>query len=115
MKWILAVCVAVALVLLAVAPAGAVVHEQVGAFCSGGGVGVIGADGFLEPPGISDQSKGNFAQPVLSNGAVVITGSGPVIGNSPAAKFEPGTSVFALNPADSTSPATHCQAITPGP
>jgi hypothetical protein len=43
------------------APAFAVVHEQVAAYCSGEGHGAIDADGFLEPPGISDFTKKNFA------------------------------------------------------
>jgi len=80
-------------------PANAAIHEIVSAFCSGGGVGVIDANGFLEPPGVTDMSKSNFAQPSLSSGGVVRTPTGPVIGDSPAAKFPAGTRV--LGPAPS--------------
>jgi len=38
-------------------PARAAIHEQVAAYCSGGGVGVISDDGFLEPPGINRSDR----------------------------------------------------------
>jgi hypothetical protein len=102
-------------------PANAAIHEMVAAFCSGGGVGVIDANGFLEPPGVTDRSKSNFAQPSLSSGAVVRTPTGPVIGTSPAAKFPVGTSVLGPSPslaADGPSlsdhpSAEHCAAMNP--
>jgi hypothetical protein len=104
----------VAMVLLVTAlasPAGAAVHEQVAAYCSGGGVGAIDGDGFLEPPGISDMTKKNFAQPVLSNGVVVIdeTSGLPLVTDHPAAKYPEGSIAFALG--DPIHPSTHCKAL----
>ena len=95
----------------AASPAGAAIHEQVAAYCSGGGVGAIDESGFLEPAGITDPTKKNFAQPVLSNGVVVIGASGPVVTDDPAAKFPEGSSPFALPAPD--HPSTHCQALQP--
>ncbi len=43
-------------------PAHAVVHEIVGQWCAGRGP--------LDPPGINDPARGNFAQPVNANGFV---------------------------------------------
>ena len=104
--------VAMALLLTALAsPAWAAIHEQVAAYCSGGGVGAINDDGFLEPPGITDPTKKNFAQPVLSNGVVVITESGPVVTDHPAAKYPAGSSPFALPAPD--HPSSNCKALQP--
>jgi len=89
--------------------ASAAIHEQVAAYCSGGGHGAIGEDGFLEPPGITDFSKKNFAQPVLANGVVVITETGPVVADHPASKFPAGSSPFALP--DPVHPSTKCAAL----
>jgi hypothetical protein len=101
----------VAYVVMLALPAGAAIHEQVAAYCSGGGVGAIDGDGFLEPPGITDPSEKNFAQPVLSNGVVVIGEGGPVVTDHPASKFPEGSSPFAL-PAPE-HPSTHCKALQP--
>lgn len=102
----------VPLLLLALAsPAQAAIHEQVAAYCSGGGVGAIDDAGFLEPPGITDPTKSNFAQPVLSNGVVEITATGPVVTDAPAAKYPAGSSPFALPTPD--HPSTHCNALQP--
>ena len=61
-----AAIVAVALVAGALAqPAPAVVHEIYSAWCAG--------KGEIEPPGISDPSKGNFAAPVMAGGVVSLT------------------------------------------
>lgn len=87
------------------------IHEQVAAYCSGGGHGVISEAGFLEPPGITDMTKQNFAQPVLSNGVVEITETGPVVTDDPAAKFPEGSSPFALPAPD--HPSTNCNALQP--
>ena len=58
--------VAVALVAGALAqPAPAVVHEIYAAWCAG--------KGEIEPPGISDMSKNNFAAPVMAGGVVSLT------------------------------------------
>src|SRR5262245_5260515 len=92
-------------------PAQAAIHEQVAAYCSGGGVGAINDAGFLEPPGITDPTKSNFAQPVLSNGVVVITASGPVTTDAPPSKYPAGSSPFALPAPD--HPSTHCNALQP--
>ncbi len=47
------------------APAEAVIHEIYAAWCAG--------KGEIEPPGISDGSKKNFAQPVFAGGVVQLT------------------------------------------
>jgi hypothetical protein len=79
---------------LPLATAQAVVHEIVAAYCSGGGHGAIDENGFLEPPGISDMAKKNFAQPVLANGAVEGAPPNVLITDKPAAKFEEGTNAL---------------------
>ena len=88
--------------------ADAVIHEIVAAYCSGGGVGTIGADGHLEPPGLSDPTKEqSFARPVLASGAVDV--SDFTITSKPNAKFAEGSDVFALNSSNATHPsADHC-------
>lgn len=104
----------VPLVLVALAsPAQAAIHEQVAAYCSGGGVGAINDAGFLEPPGITDPTKQNFAAPVLHNGVVVIDpASGlPVTTDAPPSKYPAGSSPFAL-PAPE-HPSTNCNALQP--
>ena len=102
---------AMLMVFLALAvPAFGTVHEQVAAYCSGGGHGAIDADGFLEPPGISDFTKKNFAQPVLSNGVVVMGPTGPVVTDHPAAKYPAGSSPI-LGLPDPVHPSTHCNAM----
>ena len=109
MKWLLAVVAMLALVAFT-APAGAVIHEQVAAYCSGGGHGAINDDGFLEPPGIT--SGDNFAQPVLSNGVVAIGPTGPVITDAKPAKFPAGSSPITITVADADHPsAEHCAAL----
>lgn len=98
-------------------PSDAAIHEMVAAYCSGGGVGVIEDSGFLEPPGISDPTERNFAQPVVSNGAAVVVSEAPLrveIGSSPAAKYPEGTVVVDLQTftflaaSQSDHPSTHC-------
>ena len=111
MRWILALVAMLAMLVLT-SPAGGVIHEQVAAYCSGGGHGAISADGFLEPPGIT--SGDNFAQPVLSNGVVVVTGAGPRISDHPASKFPAGLVPFLITVADADHPsADHCRALNP--
>ena len=109
----IAVLVGAAALLLTMlaSPAQAVIHEQVAAYCSGGGHGAIDDAGFLEPPGISDPNKSNFAQPVLSNGVVVINNGVPVTTDAPPAKYPAGSSPFALPAPD--HPSTHCNALQP--
>jgi hypothetical protein len=110
----LVVAAATGMSLAAALPASATIHEQVAAYCSGGGHGAIGADGFLEPPGISDPTKGNFAQPVLSDGVVVIGPTGPVITNRPPAKYPAGTNPLTLTVSQADHPsAQHCRALNP--
>jgi hypothetical protein len=111
MRRILAVVGMVVLLLGLASPAWAAIHEQVAAYCSGGGVGVINEDGFLEPPGITDPAKKNFAQPVLSNGVVEIENGTPVVTDHPAAKYPEGSSPFTLP--DPDHPSTHCRARQP--
>ena len=96
MRRIAMVAALAAALMVAGLPAGATVHEQVGAAC--GGL-------LLLPPGITGGSNviaDNFAKPVLSNGVVVFTGEGEAeIGDSPAAKFDEGTPVVVEgNPVD---------------
>lgn len=95
------------------APAGAVIHEIVAAYCSGGGHGAIAATGELEPPGLVDMTKKNFARPVLANGAVDIGTF--TITDHPAAKFPAGTSVFAarVDVTEPDHPSAHCAALSP--
>jgi hypothetical protein len=94
-------------------PAPAVIHEQVAAYCSGGGVGAITATGELEPSGISDPTKSNFARPVVANGVVDVDTL--AITDHPAAKFPAGTSVFDANVGVTTPdhPSSHCKALQP--
>jgi hypothetical protein len=73
------------------------------------GHGSIDEQGFLERPGVTDATEKNFAQPVLSNGVVVITTTGPVVTDAPAAKFPEGSSPFALPNPD--HPSTNCNAL----
>ena len=98
--------------------AGAVIHEQVAAYCSGGGHGAINDLGELEPPGISDMTKKNFASPVLHNGVVVfdaVTGL-PVVSDRQPAKFPAGTSAITganVETTDPDHPSAHCNALQP--
>ena len=106
--------------LLTVGTTNAAIHEIVAAYCSGGGVGVVSEDGFLEPPGISDPTKQNFAQPVLASGATTEPdGDGVIhISGKPNAKYPEGTEVVdvipgppisLLNVSESDHPsAEHC-------
>jgi hypothetical protein len=66
MKKLLAVLVVVGALFAGVTaqPASAVVHEIYAAWCAG--------KGEIEPPGISNDSKKNFAMPVLKSGAVSV-------------------------------------------
>src|SRR5688500_6895132 len=57
--------VAAALVVVTPPPANAVVHEIYGAWCAG--------KGEIEPPGIADDTKKNFARPVIAGGVVGFT------------------------------------------
>jgi hypothetical protein len=92
------------------APSQGAIHEMVAAYCSGGGHGAIDAEGFLEPPGITDPSKQNFAQPVTSNGVVEF----PFITDRPAAKYPAGTNVLTLDVSQADHPsAAHCKALNP--
>jgi len=67
MKKMLAVVVGAAALIAGVAaqPAPGVVHEIYAAWCAG--------KGEIEPPGLSDDSKKNFAAPVLAGGVVSLT------------------------------------------
>jgi hypothetical protein len=98
--------------------ANATIHEIVAAFCSGGGVGVISADGHLEAPGVSDPTRKNFARPVVATGSTIILSANPliiVISDGHAAKYPPGTTVIDLATFKfllaslSDSEATHCK------
>jgi hypothetical protein len=82
------------------------IHEIVAAYCSGGDVGVIDSDGFLEPPPIGTFGSPTFARPVLASAAVdpetlTVTGK-------PNAKFEQGTDVFALTSDSLDHPSAAC-------
>jgi hypothetical protein len=83
--------------------ANATIHEIVAAYCSGGGVGVIGDDGHLEPPGL--QKEPAFANPVEKSGAVAF----PNVTDKPNVKFAEGSNIFSLNSTNVTHPsAAHC-------
>lgn len=60
-----AVLVAAVLAGVAAQPAPAVVHEIYSAWCAG--------KGEIEPRGISDEAKKNFAMPVMAGGVVQLT------------------------------------------
>ena len=99
-------------------PANAAIHEMVAAFCSGGGVGVIDAAGFLEPPGVENPDLNSFRRPATASGVVV--GSPPMIGSSPAAKFPEGTPILGPTGLNATGPslsdhpsAEHCANAPP--
>jgi hypothetical protein len=98
MRQLLILAATLPIIVAPAAPANAAIHEMVAAFCSGGGVGVIDANGFLEPPG---------------SGVVV----GGVITDKPAAKYPAGTPVPVLNatgPSLSDHPsAEHCANAPP--
>jgi hypothetical protein len=98
---------------VATLPAGAVIHEQVAAYCSGGGHGAITDTGELEPPGIVDPTERNFARPVIANGVVDV--GTLTITDHPAAKFPAGTSVFDANVGTTTPDhaSTNCRALQP--
>jgi len=98
------------LLMTASLPANAAVHEIVAAYCSGGDVGAIDVDGFLQAPGVNMGTFGdpNFAAPVFNSGAV----DPPLIGDSPAAKYQVGDNVFDLGPPDHPS-AEHCANLLP--
>jgi hypothetical protein len=96
-----------------VATASATVHEIVAAYCSGGGVGVISASGFLFPPGVtggSNANAGNFAKPVEASGAVEGTFPNLTVTSKPNAKFAEGTNpLTGLSEATADHPsAAHC-------
>ncbi len=67
MKKVLAVLIGATALIAGVAaqPAPAVVHEIYGAWCAG--------KGEIEPPGLSDDTKKNFAAPVMAGGVVSLT------------------------------------------
>jgi hypothetical protein len=96
--------------LVGTTPANGAIHEMVAAYCSGGDHGAIDAAGFLEPPGISDESEQNFAMPVRANGVVEF----PLVTDAPAAKFPEGTDVRTLDVSQADHPsAEHCKALNP--
>ena len=65
------VSAAAAVAIVLAAPAQATVHEIVAQWCAG--------QGALEPRGISDPTKANFARPLIANGVATIVpdGAGP--------------------------------------
>jgi hypothetical protein len=87
-----------AVAIAVVAPGGATVHEIVGQWCSG--------QGALEPKGISDPSKENFARPLIASGVATIVpgfaGPGTILVqfnfDHPAIKTVPTGSIVPLFP-----------------
>ena len=97
--------------------ANAAIHEIVAAYCSGGDVGTI-TGWELEPPGVTDPTKSNFAKPPIASGAVEVINPPPPpivieITDKPNAKFLPGeyevvpTEELGLEDVDHPS-AEHC-------
>jgi hypothetical protein len=113
MRHLLILAGTIPLIMIPAAPANAAIHEMVSAFCSGGGVGVIGTDGFLEPPGVTTPGKESFRKPASASGVVDTSVSPAVIGSSPAAKYPAGTVVRDLTTSDSLHPSTHCANAPP--
>jgi hypothetical protein len=113
MRQLLILAATLPIIVAPAAPANAAIHEMVAAFCSGGGVGVIDANGFLEPPGVTTPGKESFRKPPTASGVVV----GGVITDKPAAKYPAGTPVPVLNatgPSLSDHPsAEHCANAPP--
>jgi hypothetical protein len=108
MKRLLILSATLPFLMAAALPANAAIHEMVAAYCSGGGVGVIEANGFLEPPGVTNPDLNSFRRPPSASG-VVVPGSPPRIGSSPAAKYPEGTPVPGLTVSASDHPsAQHC-------
>jgi hypothetical protein len=89
-----------------VATASAAIHEIVAAYCSGGGVGTIDDSGFLEPPGVTDLTRSNFAKPVIATGALDF----PFVTDKPNGKYEEGTNAITGLGADTVDhpSAEHC-------
>ena len=123
MKRLSCIVGSIALLMVASMQANGVVDEIAAAYCSGGGVGVIGANGLIGPPGLADDTKASFARPVLATGAVAINVFDPPlnidieIGDVPPAKFPAGTPVIVvvggvfvdgLAASDADHPSTHC-------
>jgi hypothetical protein len=113
MKRLLILTGTLPLIIAPALPANASIHELVAAFCSGGGVGVIDTNGFLEPPGVDTPGMPSFRQPAQSTG-VVVNG---MIADIPAAKYPAGTPVGTLNATGSSlsdhPSAEHCAAMNP--
>jgi hypothetical protein len=88
--------------------ADAAIHEIVAAYCSGGEVGVIDENGFLEPAPLEAFGTNTFAKPVIASGAVDLDTL--TVTDKPNVKFEDGTSVQGgLNSATADHPsAAHC-------
>ena len=112
MKRIAVVLAAIAVLMTFAMPAYAVVDEIVAAYCSADGNGGPFDGQQLSPPGISDDTKSNFAAPVLRSGAVEVTpGPDVSITDHPAAKYPPQTFIddgafVGLTPPD--HPSTAC-------
>lgn len=85
----------------------AAIHEIVAAYCSGGDVGVIGEDGHLAPPAITDFDSPAFARPVIASGAV--DPATLTVTDTPNTKYEEGSSVFDLDSSNvDHASAEHC-------
>jgi hypothetical protein len=87
------------------------IHEIVAAYCSGGGVGTIDVNGFLEPPGITGGSNANnFARPVFASGAVAGTFPNILVTDKPNTKYVAGTNALTgLSSGTVSHPsAAHC-------
>ena len=99
--------------MMSAAPAEAVVHEIVAAWCSGQE---------LQPPGLSDPSKQNFAQPVNANGFVGEVVPAPQLGgllvsfnyDHPASKVQ-GSGVFIQIGATPTGVPIFIELVEPDP
>ena len=92
---------------LNVRSADAVIHEIVAAYCSGGDVGAIDEDGFLEPRPLAEFGSKTFAKPVLASGAV--DPNTLQVTDKPNAKFAEGSDALALTSDDADhASAQHC-------
>jgi hypothetical protein len=111
LRFVLALAAAAAALLVSALPSSATVHEIVGQWCSG--------QPELEPRGISDPTKGNFARPLFASGVATFVplfdGQNNLIQfdfDHPAAKIDSAGFNFLLGDAPPGQPDLYITAWT---